>query len=54
MGSDHLVFSASSLRPGAVVSLDSRSAAQRAAPHVLVNAKKMPATGTYTDVTISL
>ena len=39
-------FLACSLRPGAVVPVLSRSAAHRAAPQVLVKAKKMPAIGT--------
>lgn len=46
----HSAFSACSLRPGAVVPEVSKSAAQRAAPQVLVNAKNMPAIGTCAKV----
>jgi hypothetical protein len=50
----HSAFFACSLRPGAVVPVDSRSAAQRAAPQVLVKAKKMPAIGTYTNLWLAM
>jgi len=49
----HSAFLACSLRPGAVVPVLSRSAAHKAAPQVLVKAKKMPAIGTYYESMIS-